>query len=74
MVEAYLVRVSTGSVDAITHSRHDARKHFAGRRMPLDQLIHDHGLGKVTFVKIDVEGAELMALRGMRGILKRFRS
>src|SRR5215813_187731 len=35
------------------------------RSATLDQLILDHALEKVTLVKIDVEGAELMVLRGM---------
>ena len=35
----------------------------------LDDLLH--GLGPVTFVKIDVEGAEIHALNGMAEILKR---
>ena len=41
------------------------------RSATLDQLILDHTLEKVTFVKIDVEGAELMVLRGMTETLRR---
>jgi len=43
------------------------------RSVTLDQLIRDHALDKVTFVKIDVEGAELMVLRGMTETLGRLR-
>jgi FkbM family methyltransferase len=43
------------------------------RSAPVDQLILDHALEKVSFVKIDVEGAELMVLRGMTETLRRFK-
>jgi len=43
------------------------------RSATLDQLILDHALEKVTLVKIDVEGAELMVLRGMTETLSQLR-
>lgn len=43
------------------------------KSVTLDQLIRDHALNRVTFVKIDVEGAELMVLRGMTETLRRLR-
>jgi len=43
------------------------------RSVTLDQLIRDHALETVTFVKIDVEGAELIVLRGMTDTLRRLR-
>jgi FkbM family methyltransferase len=43
------------------------------RTTTLDQLILHHGLEKVTFVKVDVEGAELRVLSGMKEALKTFR-
>jgi len=39
----------------------------------LDELISNHSLQNVTLVKIDVEGAELMVLRGMTETIKRLR-
>lgn len=39
----------------------------------LDRLAEEQGLGRVNFVKMDIEGAESEALRGARGIIARFR-
>lgn len=39
----------------------------------VDQLVQEHGLRHVTLVKIDVEGAELMVLRGMTDTMRHFR-
>jgi hypothetical protein len=39
----------------------------------LDQLIADHKLQSVLVVKIDVEGAELLVLRGMTQTLRQLR-
>jgi FkbM family methyltransferase len=43
------------------------------RSSTVDQLIRNHRLQNVTFVKIDVEGAELMVLRGMTETLRQLR-
>jgi FkbM family methyltransferase len=55
--------------------------HDAGRLMriedvearPLDDVVEGFGLGRVDWVKIDVEGAELHVLRGFRGGIARFK-
>jgi FkbM family methyltransferase len=39
----------------------------------LDDVVKELGLGRVDWVKIDVEGAELHVLRGFRGGIARFR-
>lgn len=42
-------------------------------RTTLDREIEHKGWEKVDFIKMDIEGAELGALRGATGILRRFR-
>ena len=40
---------------------------------PLDELVRKHGIERADLVKIDVEGAEMLVLRGMKDILRRLR-
>lgn len=44
----------------------DGRPSFTVRCAPLDAVLDAEGMGAVDLVKIDVEGAELRVLRGMR--------
>jgi len=37
----------------------------------LDRVLQDHGIERVDFIKLDVEGAELSALRGARQLLSK---
>ena len=41
--------------------------------MPLDEIVEDLELGKVDFIKMDIEGSERRALRGASRTLKRFK-
>lgn len=40
---------------------------------PLDHIVHDLGLERVDFIKMDIEGAERQALRGAQQTLRRFK-
>jgi FkbM family methyltransferase len=37
----------------------------------LDEVLRHEGKGRVAFVKIDVEGAEILVLKGMTDLLAR---
>ncbi|WP_035043124.1 FkbM family methyltransferase [Desulfovibrio sp. X2] len=43
------------------------------RTVTLDSAVAAAGLDRVDFIKMDIEGAELRALRGAEGVLRRFR-
>lgn len=42
---------------------------FAVRGQPVDQCLQDLGITSVDFIKMDIEGAEMKALKGMRRLL-----
>ena len=41
--------------------------------LTIDDLVREEGLGKVNYIKMDIEGAELKALRGAEATLRAFR-
>ncbi len=41
--------------------------------VPLDDYVQENGLGRLDFIKLDLEGAEFRALEGMCAVLERFR-
>ncbi len=47
-------------------------KAYSVRGRPIDDVIREVGLSRVDAIKIDVEGAEVMVLRGAADTLKRF--
>lgn len=44
---------------------------FSVRTVPLDDFLAEQGIARVDVVKMDIEGAELSALRGMRATIAR---
>ena len=64
--------MSSFSLDTATRSGDGIRRHRV-RARPLDGIVAEAGLSRVDVVKIDVEGAELLVLRGARQTLLRYR-
>jgi FkbM family methyltransferase len=60
MTNASLIPGFTAQDDSVT---------VAGIR--LDTYVREHGVGSVDLVKVDIEGGEVQALEGMRGLLAR---
>ena len=42
---------------------------FAVRTVPIDMLLNEMNIEKIDFVKMDIEGAEMGALRGMKNLI-----
>jgi hypothetical protein len=43
------------------------------KTLSIDDLVASQGLERLDFIKMDIEGAEMSALRGAEGALRRFR-
>jgi len=57
------------------HKLHRGRKKPAGkaRTTTLDAFLAGHRVGRVDFIKLDIDGFECVALRGARATLEKFR-
>ena len=65
-LKLYIAPVAT--MHTVTHNL--GRGYIKVRARPLDDVLRDIGIRRVDWVKIDVEGAELKVLRGLRATLK----
>lgn len=50
-----------------------SREALEVKTVSIDDLVREHDLETVNFIKMDIEGAELAALRGAENTIKRFR-
>lgn len=62
-----------GSAVSASLYRTDLPDAVTVRSVSIDTVASEHGLARVDFIKLDVEGAELRALQGAEGVLKRDR-
>jgi FkbM family methyltransferase len=72
-VRLYLHTESNSSMASLSAANATGGAAVDVRCTPLDSLCQDRGLHRVDLVKIDVEGAELSVLRGMKRILRDIR-
>ena len=63
-----------GNSGAHSLGRHAAsRGSYTVSTIRLDDYVHEHDVPRLDLVKLDIEGAEVLALRGMHELLRRFR-
>jgi FkbM family methyltransferase len=73
IVRLYLHTASNSSMASLASANATSGIAVDVPSITLDQLFHECGLARANLVKIDVEGAELLVLRGMTQILKDLR-
>jgi hypothetical protein len=66
---SFYLHPTSGMSNSLVNAWKDART-IQVRTSTLDAWAQDHAIGTLRLVKIDVEGAELLVLRGMQGILE----
>jgi FkbM family methyltransferase len=57
----------------LTHVNRVGGQGVSVQAVTLQRVLHDHGIGQVDFIKMNIEGAELAALRGLGDELTKVR-
>jgi FkbM family methyltransferase len=73
VVQLYLHTASNTSMASLSTANATGGATVEVPCISLDQLFKERSLARANLVKIDVEGAELQVLRGMRGIMTEMR-
>lgn len=63
---------SSLSVNTASESYTDSLPTYSVRGRPIDDVVRELGLTRIDLIKVDVEGAETMVIRGAQETLKRF--
>lgn len=63
---------NSGSSSLSAENAGSARQAYTVRGRPIDDVVMELGLQRLDVLKADVEGAELLVIRGARNTLKRF--
>ena len=65
-------RAGVGSSDVAPRIKEEFPvEKFTVRTVRIDDLLREQGIQQIDFVKMDIEGAEISALRGMRNTIER---
>ena len=72
VVNLFLHTESNTSMASLSNSNASGGSSVEVPCQPLDQLFEKHALKKADLIKVDVEGAELSVLRGMRNVMLEF--
>lgn len=65
--------VSDAGIDSRLSNEPRGGVHRRVRVVTLDAFVESAGLDRVDFIKVDIEGAEELAIRGATGVIERFR-
>lgn len=63
----------TSFVDSITKSWHGPTHSYSVNSITVDELVRKFKLGKLDLLKLDIEGAELLALRGAKKTMSKLK-
>lgn len=72
-LDIYLSNQENMGMSSLFHHDHESGAVERVEAITLDDFVKDNGLRTVSMIKMDIEGAELNALKGMAGTLKRFK-
>jgi FkbM family methyltransferase len=71
-IELWIDSALSGAASTSPSTGKEGLERIACRASTIDDVVAAHG-GEAHFIKLDIEGAELHALRGARGVLARLR-
>lgn len=72
-IELYLSSQENLGMSSIFHHDTESGEKEKVKAVKLDDFVSDNNIRKVNVIKIDIEGAEIFALKGMVKTLKKFR-
>jgi FkbM family methyltransferase len=71
------IEMSSYCLDSTIAKRKNTKNHYTDKKMvdttSLDAFVDSKGLERLDFIKMDIEGAEELAIRGAKKVIERFR-
>ena len=72
MIDIYLSDRQNMGMSSIFHFNSESGKSEKVEAVSMDDYIEKRGISRISLIKIDIEGSEMLALKGMQRILERF--